>query len=570
MKTMKDFLRKWRKYFVYAGFISCFINLLQLTFSFYMFAIYDAIFSSYDHDSLYSITVIAVFALFFLLFFGFLRKRILRMVGVDLVASFSPHIFRHTLLGYAGPSKQAYQQGMSDISTLNAFLNSDSLPAIFDIPWTPFYVLIIFLFHPMLGVVTLGVGLAILLLIFLQDRYTRDRLVKANSLAQGNKRFLDSMLANAEVVNAMGMGRSVHDRFDARNTEIVVHQTMASRYAGLTQSSIKSIQILMNVLLYAVGSWLAITENFNAGLIIVVSVIEGQALSPFMRVLFGAKTIVQAREAYKRLHGFFYLLSKVPPKMSLPAPRGALVADRVTFALGGRLLLREVSFDLEPGEFMGLVGPNGAGKTTLLRVLLGLWPSIFGAARLDGVSLQLWDKTELGPHIGYLPQEVELFPVSVAANIARLGEVDMDEVTRVCRIVGIESMIEALPQGYETMVGGTDGVRFSGGQKQRIGLARALYGAPRLLLLDEPNSNLDEAGEERLIDALTRIKADQGTTCVMITHKFSLLGVVDKVLMLQNGQVAYWGPRDEVLAAISRPVNPPAGIGGAGLAAVSA
>lgn len=570
MMTMQDFLRKWRKYFVYAGFLSCFINVLQLTFSFYMFAIYDAIFSSYDHDSLCSITVIALFALVFLLFFGILRKKILRTVGVDMTRSFSPDIFRHTISGYAGPSKQSYQQGMTDIATLNAFLNSDALPAIFDIPWTPFYVLIIFYFHPVLGTVALCVGLVMLLLIYLQDRYTRDRLVKANALALHNKRFMDSMLSNAEVINAMGMGGPVHERFAGKNTEIIIHQTLASRYAGLTQSAIKSIQILMNVLLYGVGTWLSIEGDFNAGLIIVVSVIEGQALSPFMRVLFGAKTIVQAREAYKRVHGFFYFLSKLSPKMALPAPRGELVADRVTFALGGRILLREVSFALKPGEFLGLVGPNGAGKTTLLRVLLGLWPSILGAARLDGVSLHHWDKGELGPYVGYLPQEVELFPLTVAENIARMGSVDMDEVTRVCRTVGIAPMIEALPRGYDSMVGGTEGVQFSGGQKQRIGLARALYGSPRLLLLDEPNSNLDEAGEEQLIDALARVKAEQATTCIMITHKFSLLGVVDKVLMLQNGQVAYWGPRDEVLAAISRPVNPPAGLSGNGFAAVPA
>lgn len=536
-----------------------------------MFAIYGSVLTSYNYASLYSITIVACFSLLFLFFFSILRSKLLRVAGAEMARSLGSTVFRHTIAGYSGPTKQTYQQGLSDIATLNAFFNSDALSAIFDIPWTPFYVLIIFFFHPVLGGVAFSVGLVVLLLTYLQDRWTRDRLIKANVLAQQNKRFMDSMLANAEVVNAMGMGGAVYDRFAGKNTEIVVHQTVASRYAGLSQSAIKAIQVLMNVLIYGVGAWLVIVDGFNAGLIIAVSVIEGQALSPFMRVLFGAKTIVQAREAYKRLHAFSHFVDKMPSRMSLPRPRGALEADHLTLAMAGRILLRDVSFTLQPGELLGLVGPNGAGKTTLFRVLLGVWPTLVGAARLDGVNIFQWNKDELGRHIGYLPQEVELFPATLAENIARMGEVDQAEVERVCRIVGIAAMIEALPQGYDTQVGGNDGVRFSGGQKQRIGLARALYGAPTVLLLDEPNSNLDEAGEERLVDALANIKAEGSTTCVMITHKFSLLGVVDKVLMLQNGQVAYWGSRDEVLAAITRPVAPPAGLrANVGLAAVSA
>lgn len=532
--------------------LSCIINLLQLTFSFYMFAIYGSIVQSYSYNSLYSITILAVFALVFLSVFSFLRGKLLRTAGLGLEEALSQDVLRHTVSGMSGPVKRAYQQGLADISTLRSFLSSDALYAIFDIPWAPFYLVLIFFFHPLLGTLAACGALVTLGLTLLQDYWTRDRLARANTLAQESRRFMDTMLKNSEVVNAMGMVDAVYTRFDEKNSEILSNQTQASRLAGLSQSSIKSIQILMNVLIYGVGAWLVLSEGFDPGLMIAASIIMGQAIAPFMRALFAAKTIVQARQAYHRLHKFSLFVANMPQKMPLPAPKGDLRAEHVSFALDGRLLLRDVSLHLEPGRFLGLIGPNGAGKTTLIRVLLGIWPAILGSVRLDDADIYRWDKEELGPYVGYLPQEVELFPATVADNIARLGDVRMEEIKHVCALAGIREMIEALPKGYDSVVAQEGGIMFSGGQRQRIGLARALYGSPRLLVLDEPNSNLDEAGEAMLRAALERLRAERTTTCIMITHKMSLLSIVDDILVLQSGQVKHCGPRDNVLAALAQ------------------
>lgn len=550
---MNTFLRQWKKYFVFAGMLSCLISLLQMTFSFYMFAIYGTIIQSFSRSSLYSITILAVFALIFLTFFSFLRSTLLRTAGLGLEQALSKNVVHFMISGAASPVKQAYRQGLQDVATLRSFLSSDALCAVFDVPWAPFYLVLIFFFHPVLGALALGGALTTLTLTLLQDYWTRKRLVRANVVSMQSRNFIDTMLKNAEVVNAMGMGQAVYDRFEEKNSEILLNQTVASRYAGLSQSSIKAIQVLMNVVIYGGSAFLAITEGFNAGLMIVASILMGQAIGPFMRALFAAKSIVQAREAYKRLHGFSLFLERQAAKMPLPVPQGAITAEHVSFALNGQLVLRNISFALQPGEFLGLIGPNGAGKTTLSKIILGIWPAALGSMRLDGVDVFRWDKAEIGPHLGYLPQEIELFPATVAENIARLGDVDMDEVRRVCDLVGITELIESLPADFETQVGGEGGVMFSGGQKQRIGLARALYGSPAVLLLDEPNSNLDEAGEMQLMQTLARIRQEGRTTCIMITHKTGLLGLVDKILMLQQGQVAQFGDRDDVLAAISRP-----------------
>ncbi len=536
--------------------LSCLINLLQLTFSFYMFAIYGSVVNSFSYSTLSSITIIAVFCLAFLAVFSMLRGKLLHASGVALERSLSRDVMETMITSMAGPEKKSYQQGLADISTLRNFLGSPALHAVFDIPWAPIYLVLIFFFHPGLGLLALGGAVVTLGLTLLQDRWTRDRLAGANVLALEGRRFMDTMLKNAEVVNAMGMGGAVYSRFEEKNAEIVYNQTVASRYAGLAQSAIKSIQVLMNVLIYGAGAWYVIAEGFDAGLMIAASIIMGQAISPFMRALFGAKNIAQAREAYTRLHTFSQIMDSRTERMPLPAPRGALTAEGVFFVLNKRVLLGDVSLRLDPGQFLGLVGPNGAGKTTLGRVLLGIWPPVRGTVRLDGVDVSRWDKAEFGRHVGYLPQEVDLFPATVAENIARLDTPDMFEVQRVCEEVGIAELVTALPQGYETVVGRSGGVMFSGGQKQRIGLARALYGAPRLLILDEPNSNLDEAGEAHLVQTLERIRQARSATCIMITHKMELLRMVDKILVLQNGQVAHFGERTEVLGAIARTSQP--------------
>jgi PrtD family type I secretion system ABC transporter len=550
---MKEFLRKWKKYFVCAGVLSCLINFLQLTFSFYMFSIYGAIVTSYSETSLYTITVVALYALVHLAVFSNLRAKLLRTAGSDLDTSLSERVLDGMIRGSSGPIKRSYQQGCSDISLLRNYFNNQGIYALFDAPFAPFYLLLIYFFHPGLGLLaTCGAVLAVSMNV-LQDRLTRKRIVAANVDNNKNRRFVDTMIRNAEVVNAMGMAGNIYNRFEQTNRSVIVNQTVASRFAGMTQSGLKVIQTSMNVLIYGLGAYYVLTEGFDPGIMIAASVIMGQAISPLMRAVQSAKSTVQAREAYKRVHGFCAFLDARPEKMSLPIPRGRIVAEHLFFGIAGKLILRNVSFQLEPGDFLGLIGPNGAGKTTLSRILLGIWPTGAGSIRLDGVEMSSWDQDELGRHIGYLPQEIELFPGTVAENIARLGPVDEQRVVDAAKAADIHDFIATmLPEGYQTRIYGEEGIVFSGGQKQRIGLARALYSNPTLLILDEPNSNLDEQAEAKLIATLKRLRAEQQTTCVVITHTMSLLDVANKVLMLENGTVGLFGPKNEVLEKLAQ------------------
>jgi PrtD family type I secretion system ABC transporter len=550
---MKEFLRKWKKYFVCAGVLSCLINFLQLTFSFYMFSIYGAIVTSYSETSLYTITVVALYALVHLAVFSNLRAKLLRTAGSDLDTSLGERVLDGMIRGSSGPIKRSYQQGCSDISLLRNYFNNQGIYALFDAPFAPFYLLLIYFFHPGLGLLaTCGAVLAVSMNV-LQDRLTRKRIIAANVDNNKNRRFVDTMIRNAEVVNAMGMAGNIYNRFEQTNRSVIVNQTVASRFAGMTQSGLKVIQTSMNVLIYGLGAYYVLTEGFDPGIMIAASVIMGQAISPLMRAVQSAKSTVQAREAYKRVHGFCAFLDARPEKMSLPIPRGRIVAEHLFFGIAGKLILRNVSFQLEPGDFLGLIGPNGAGKTTLSRILLGIWPTGAGSIRLDGVEMSSWDQDELGRHIGYLPQEIELFPGTVAENIARLGPVDEQRVVDAAKAADIHDFIATmLPEGYQTRIYGEEGIVFSGGQKQRIGLARALYSNPTLLILDEPNSNLDEQAEANLIATLKRLRAEQQTTCVVITHTMSLLDVANKVLMLENGTVGLFGPKNEVLEKLAR------------------
>ena len=549
---MKKFLRKWKKYFVCAAVLSCLINFLQLTFSFYMFAIYDTIVASYSASSLYTITVVALYALVHLAVFSSLRARLLRSAGNDLDQTLGTTVLHHMIKGNSGPARRAYQQGNTDLALLRNYFNNRGLYALFDVPFAPFYLILIFFFHPGLGFLALGGCVLAVALSILQDRLTRSRIVAANIANKQNRSFVDTMLRNAEVVNAMGMAENVHARFDTSNRAVVLNQTVASRFAGITQSAIKGLQSSMNVLIYGLGAYYVLTEGFDPGIMIAASMIMGQALSPLMLAIYTAKSTVQAGEAYKRLHGFSAFIDAQPEKMVLPAPRGEMQAEHLFFGFGGQIVLHDISFHLEPGDFLGLIGPNGAGKTTLSRILLGIWPPALGSLRMDGVDMFAWDQEELGDHIGYLPQEIELFPGTIAENIARLGAVDKEMVLRAARDANIEAFIQELPDGFDTLIYGENGIVLSGGQKQRVALARALYNNPAVLILDEPNSNLDEEAEQYLIRTLLRLRSEKATTCVVITHKKALLEVASKILMLQNGKVAMFGPKDDVLEKIAQ------------------
>jgi len=352
---------------------------------------------------------------------------------------------------------------------------------------------------------------------------------------------------------------AISRRFERDNNEVIQNQTVASDYAGAIQSVIKPMQNVLQVLIYGSGAYFVLTAGFSVGLMVASAIIMGRALAPIMQVMGAWKFTLQAKDAYHRLDQFITQQEQAKERMPLPAPQGNLDLDRVGLTLGGRVLLRGISLQLRAGEFMGLLGPSGAGKTTLCRLILGLWPSMGGKVRLDGTDIFAWDQDQLGPYIGYLPQEVEVFPGTVADNIARMGRPDPEKLEKAAGLSGMDRVIAELPQGEETLLETQGGVRLSGGQKQRLGLARALYGDPRLLVLDEPSSNLDEAGEQELMGTLQSIKEQTGSTCIMVTHKPQLLQSMDRILMLRNGRVALFGDKNEVFARLSRGQSPRSG-----------
>ena len=548
---MNKFIDNWKGCFTFAGLLSCFVNILQLTFSFYMFVIYGNVCVSYSLSSLIAFTFAAVFALTILAFLHYLRSRLLSTAGNDLNIRFRNRIYVGMLSHHAGIQKNMSSQVLNDLGTVKGFFTSPAIYALFDAPWAPLYLGLIFLFNPMLGAIATAGALSMLGLSILQEILVRDSMKAANIKNAKNQRFIDSFLRNAEVVNGMGMIRAISDRWEKGNKEVIINQTISSQYAGVIQSIIKPLQTFLQVAIYFAGAYYALTQGFDVGLMVVASIIMGRALAPLMQIMSTWKITIQGREAYKRLDAFVRFLDNQQEQMNLPVPRGKIDAIGVNLILGNRFLLQGISFNLDCGDFMGIIGPNGAGKSTLCRVLLGLWPAMEGKVYLDGTDLFFRDQEKAGRYIGYLPQEVELFPTSVAGNIARLGTLDMEKVEKAAQYCGLHGMVEALPQGYLTELDTPEGIQLSGGQKQRLGLARALYGDPCLLVLDEPTSNLDEEGELVFQNTLQRIKQTANCTCIMVTHKLDLLKSMDKLLVLQNGKLLHFGNREQVFAQLS-------------------
>ena len=551
---MTSFLETWKKYLIWAAIYSCFTNILSLTFSFYMFSIYQNIVVSYSGLSLGNITMAALIAIISLGLFIYARSRLLARAGNALNTAMREQTLEIMLKSCVIDPRMAYRNGLNDLATLQSYLSSPSVYAVFDAPWAPFYLALVFMFNPVLGLVAscgifLSAGLTLL-----QEVLVKDSMKEANRVNTDNQRFVVSFMRNAEVTVGMGMIRNITRRFMDKNRIVMENQTRSSNVAGIIHAITEPLRSTIQVLIYCFGAYFCITEGFDAGLMVVCSIIMGQALTPIIRVTATWKQAVAAKDAYLRLKRVDDAGKHAQPALPLPPPGGGLFVDRALFGLNGRIWLRGISFSLEPGDSLGIIGPSGAGKTTLCRLLLGIWPSMGdGKVYLDGRDIFAWDKNEIGHHMGYLPQEVELFPGTVAQNIARLGDGDPDLLDRAVEESGCGSLIESLPKGLDTLLEGESGHRLSGGQKQRIGLARALYGNPRFLVLDEPTSSLDEAGEKSLVKALGRLKGR--CTCIMVTHKPSLLQAVDKVLVVRDGVAAFFGPRDEVMARLARPAE---------------
>jgi len=547
---VRDLVSRFRPFFLYAGLFSLAINLLLLVPPLYMLQVFDRVLASRSGETLLMLTVAAVTALLLMAFLEVLRARLLAAAGAALDQSLGPRVLDGLLAQTARLSGGAYLNGLRDVNTLRSFLGGAGLMALFDAPWLPIFVLVIFLFHPVLGIVALVGGILMVALAVLNERLTRAPLERSQAQARRAGRFIDANVRNAEVVSALGMLPAVTQRWARLNDAALVEQMRASRIGGAFTGWTKFARQFIQMAMLAAGAFLVVAQDATAGVMIAATILLGRALAPVEALVAGWRNLVEAKHAWRRLAALLAANPVPEPGTELPAPQGALELEGVAFRLQDKVILRGISFRIAPGDALGLIGPSASGKSTLARLIVGVWQPVAGAVRLDAADVAAWPREKLGPHLGYLPQDVELFGGTVAENIARMGAPDAAEVVRAAQRANVHELILRLPKGYDTEIGEA-GQSLSPGQRQRIGLARALYGKPRLVVLDEPNANLDHEGEEALLRTLDLLKAD-GVTVVIIAHRPSLLRNVDKMLVLNDGAVASFGPRAEVMARVTR------------------
>jgi PrtD family type I secretion system ABC transporter len=515
---LKRTLAACRGGFLAVGLFSLAINLLLLTIPLYMLQLFDRVLTSRSEDTLFALSIAAGGA-------------ILTLAALEAVRSF-------VMVRLTGPA-------------IFPFL---------DAPWTPVFIAVIFLFHPLLGWLSI-IGAAVLFaMALINELSTRNLLMQSGGASIKSLRVAESAVRNADVIEAMGMMPNIVQRWRQENSAMLELQAKASQRSGAITAASRFLRLFLQVAMLGVGAWLAINDEVSPGAMIAGSILLGRALAPVEQAIGSWKSAVSARGAYNRIKRQLDSLTPRAEAMALPAPAGQLSVEGMSYLYPGATepVLRNLDFRLEPGESVGLIGPTAVGKTTLARLAVGNLRPSAGHIRLDTADVAQWDPVDLGQYIGYLPQDVELFAGTVRENIARMGEGDPEQVVAAATPAGVHEIILGLPAGYETEIG-EDGAVLSGGQRQRIGLARAVFGNPKFIVLDEPNANLDHEGEVALLETVARLKA-QGATMVIIAHRPSVLRNVDKILVLRNGGIQLFGARDEVLAKLAGPAAAPATI----------
>lgn len=539
--------------FLAVGFFSLFVNFLMLVPSFYMLQVYDRVIASGSTSTLVMLTLILVLLLATMGSLEWVRSRIMVRISTKLDTILGGRLYNASFKQalYSG-GMNASAQPLNDLTGLRQFLTGNGLFAFFDAPWLPVYLAVMFMFHPWFGWFAVICAVVLIFLAWANERLTGQALKEANKENLAATSFTTKNLRNAEVVESMGMLPQLRRRWQDKNNRVLELQGMASDRAGTITALSKTTRMLVQSLILGIGAYLAIQQEISPGLMIAGSILLGRALAPIDLMIGSWKGFTAARGQYERLNELLVQIAAEPERMSLPAPQGAVTAEALMVTPPGakQPVIKGINFQVAPGESVGIIGPSGAGKSTLARALLGIWPAAHGKVRLDGADVFTWKRDELGPHIGYLPQDIELFEGTIGENIARFGPVDPAAVVEAARIAGVHELVLQFPQGYDTVIGASGG-GLSGGQRQRIGLARAVYGKPRLIVLDEPNSNLDDQGERALAQAMGQLKAN-GTTLFVITHRTSVLGAVDKLMVLRDGALAMFGPRDQVLGELQK------------------
>jgi PrtD family type I secretion system ABC transporter len=526
------------------------INILMLASPIYMLQVYDRVLTTGHVETLFMLTLMTTIALAVMCALDTVRTVVTIRIGCWLNDRLGPVFLA---CGVRGRLKgDAYgAQSFQDLTQIQNFIATQGLTAFLDFPWVPLFVVLIWMLHPLLGVVAVSSAAVLFILSIANELATRKASEAANKAQIEAIRLADAAIRNAEVVHAMGMVPTMTGRWAHLNRAVIDGLRRGGEIGGAVLATTKFVRFFVQVAILGVGAWLVLQSELTAGGMIAASILLGRALAPVEMAIGAWRSFMGARFAYSRLKTAISEYPPPPERTRLPTPVGRLAADQVTFVAPNTdtIILSKVSFSVEPGEVLAIIGPSGAGKSTLCRLLVGLATPNVGEIRLDGSQVHHWDPVQLGSHLGYLPQDVELFTGTVRDNIARMKENAGDEkILEAAGLAHAHEMIQRLPQGYGTEIG-DQGIRLSGGQRQRVGLARAVFGMPRLIILDEPNANLDQAGESALCEAIFSLKK-RGTALVIVGHRPSTLAQADKILVLKEGFVAMYGPRDDVLDAL--------------------
>jgi PrtD family type I secretion system ABC transporter len=531
-----------------AGLVSMAISVLMLSVPIFSLQVFDRVLGSGSRDTLVALVLITGMALVALGLLETVRTSVLARLSTRLGGRLSAPLLA------AGAQAGDPGQGLRDLTQLRQTLSGPALTAIFDAPWLPIALALVWLMHPVLGYFGLVSALLLSVLAVMGDLVARRRLKDANLLSPKAQRQVDALGRQREVVAAMGLLPNLQARFARLHDQVLVLQQRAYERGGLVSGVARSARLMIQAGIMALGALLVLRGELTSGAMIASSILLSRALAPIEQMLSGWRSLVQASECWQRLR---VLLAHAPAGLDalpLPPPAGAVTLDRVAYTVDDRSVLRPTSLAIEPGEFVGIVGPSGAGKSTLCRLMIGVLAPSAGTVRLDGVDIATQSRAVLGPHVGYLPQHTGLFAGTVAENIARMApEPDPGAVVAAANAAGVHGLILQLPKGYDTPLG-EEGAPLSAGQRQRLGLARTLYGGPRLVVLDEPNAHLDGAGEQALVGALDALK-ERRATVVLVTHRLNILRHADRIVVVENGGIEKVGPRDRILGELVRPAR---------------
>ncbi len=539
------------------GAFSLVINLLMLAGPLYMLQIYDRVLTSRSEPTLIVISLLLVGLYGFMAALEIIRSRVLVRLGVGLDRDLGSSVFEAGLRASLGGAAGATAAAPRDLDTLRQFFAGPGPAAVFDAPWVPIYLAVVFLFHPLLGFVALT-GMLVLATIALFNSLSTHRPMVASSDASREAAGLaEAGRRNIEALAAMGMMSAMIRRWREHQDASVRSQAVASDRAGTFTTLSKTFRLFLQSAMLGVGAWLALQQEVSPGVMIAASIIAGRALAPVEQIIAQYRQFGRARLAYKRLKALLGMIPEAGEVLTLPKPSGCLSVNGLAVGApdSGKPLIAGIDFAVEPGEAVAVIGPSSSGKSSLARTLVGVWPAAGGAVRIDGATLDQWTAEDRGRYLGYLPQDVELFDGTVAENIRRMSEEENDEaVVAAAEAAGLDRVIRSLPEGYQTRVG-PSGAKLSGGMRQRIGLARALYGQPAVVVLDEPNAHLDHSGEQALAKAIETGKG-RGQTFVIVAHRPGVVGSTDKILILENGRQRAFGPREEILNNVVSVADP--------------